>query len=177
MAWNGWVPKFLISLTHTFGSHITAKAERKDDKICISNKENRKCLVFTKKNSFILPINVHIASIFSSLLFHGNPRKLLDFSISWGIPLKTIWSPHFHICKNLRVWYFNFIHYFSIQLDFEDILKIQTAWIAWVCESCLISLVLTLLTFAYLCLYLIGSYWALLGLTEPYWALLGLTWS
>ena len=63
------------------------------------------------------------------------------------------------------------------------------------CESCLISLVLTLLVFAYLflayfaytCLHLLllylalqgqaGPYWilGLLGLTRPYWALLGLT--
>ena len=58
------------------------------------------------------------------------------------------------------------------------------------CESCLISLVLTLLVFAYLCLYLagllglagvgldllglMGPYWALLGLIGPYWASLGL---
>ena len=58
-------------------------------------------------------------------LVQWNPRKRLDFRISRGIPLETIWSPHFHICKILRVWYFNFIHYFSVQLDFKDILKIQ----------------------------------------------------
>ena len=56
------------------------------------------------------------------------------------------------------------------------------------CESCLISLILTLLVFVYLCLAyfayicvpLLIPYWALLlglttGLTGPYWALQGFT--
>ena len=45
-------------------------------------------------------------------------------------------------------------------LRLPKLLNYKTAWKAWGCESCLISV----LWFA----------WALLGLTGPYWALLGL---
>ena len=69
------------------------------------------------------------------------------------------------------------------QIDVRYLLEtrplIQPAWIAWVCESCFISLVLTLLVFAYLCsplLYLVTvPFWTLLVLIGPYWASLGLT--
>ena len=60
---------------------------------------------------------------------------------------------------------------------------LEPAWIAWLCESCLISLVLTLLVFAYLCLayfsclflHLLTFAYTLLGLAGPCWPLLGLT--
>ena len=129
MAWNGLVLNFptsqISNISYTLLGVIFQPRQREKTTKYVSATRKTGNLWSLLKISFILPINVHIASIFTSLLFHGNPRKRLDFSISRRIPLETIWSPHFHICKNLRVWYFNFIHYFSIQLDFEDILKIQ----------------------------------------------------
>ena len=59
---------------------------------------------------------------------------------------------------------------------------LKPAWIAWVCESCLISLIitlivfakLTLLAFAYICLHLLTFDYTLLGLTTGTLDLLGL---
>ena len=59
----------------------------------------------------------------------------------------------------------------------------QPAWIASVCKSCLISLVLTLIVFAYLrlayfaclCLHLLTFAYTLLGLAGPCWPLVGLS--